>query len=217
LWIGTPENPVAAVQAAAQANRLGARLTVSTDVVRARVEAAAKDLEAAPPAARQQGWWRMVAAQQLERQGRLDEALQAAAGQRPAGWTELAAGDLTLILERAESGVRLLQLYDAQTRQPLLTQRPAPLFSLTLRHAETKEEVRLAADSGWGRTEVLEGSRHPRNSGGEGQQPSSANSPNAGDGRVELRWRSHSTNDLVPCASSPGPFPTQPPARSTGG
>lgn len=154
LWFGTHADPVSAMRAVARAPVAAARVTVSTDVVQASLETAARQLESAPPAERQRRWWQVQGARQLEAQGRLAEALQVAAGTLPPAWTVVSAGDLTLILERRADGIRVLDLADSQTRQRLITERPLPLFALTLRNAENKEETQLDAHSGWSRTAV---------------------------------------------------------------
>jgi hypothetical protein len=171
LWIGTSDDPARAVQAAAEAHAGAGRVRVSTAAVRARIEAVAKELDAAGSPRREQDWWRVQGAEQLEAQGRLQEALQVAAGQAPPGWKVVAAGDLSLILQRAEDGIRVLDLFDSRTRQRLVTSKPLPLFSLTLRSAGTREEVRLLAESGWRKTEIA---------------PADPANPGAG---AELRWQ----------------------------
>ncbi|MCY2989667.1 MAG: DUF6259 domain-containing protein [Planctomycetota bacterium] len=167
LWLGTHEDPARAVQAAEKTLPATARVTVSVDAVRARIETVAKQVATVPPAERQQGLWRVEGAEQLEAQGRLEEAVQVAGGQQPAGWTVVSAGDLTMILDRQDSGIRLLQLFDSQTRQRLVTGRPAPLFSITLRHAESREELRLLVDAGWTKTEIV--AAHDSQGPGSGQ------------------------------------------------
>ncbi len=67
---------------------------------------------------------------------------------------ELRSGDLQLVLERTEQGIRLLDLRDAKIDQRLVASPAGPLFVVTVRNAETKKEVRLAADAGWGRAEL---------------------------------------------------------------
>jgi len=171
LWIGTSDDPARAVQAAAQAHAGAGRVKVSTTAVRARIEAVAKELDDAGSPRREQAWWRVQGAEQLEAQGRLEEALQVAAGQAPPGWNVVSAGDLSLILQRNEDGIRVLDLFDSRLRQRLVTSKPLPLFSITLRNAGSQEEVRLLAESGWAKTEIA---------------PADPANPGAG---VELRWQ----------------------------
>ena len=149
LWIGSDENPVPAIRAAAKQLPTAARVAVTVDRIRARIEAARKQSQPSQP------WWCVYAAELLEAEGRLEEAAQAAAGEMPSDWGQLAADELGVILEPTGEGIRLLNLFDLSTGQRLLVSKPLPLFTLTLRHAETKEEVRLHADAGWGRCEVL--------------------------------------------------------------
>ena len=100
-------------------------------------------------------WWRALGAAQLEAEGRLEEAAQAAAGQMPPTWKVLAAGELGMILDQTGDGIRLVNLFDLTTGRQLLVPKSLPLFTLTLRHAETKEEVRLDADAGWAELAVI--------------------------------------------------------------
>ncbi|MBN2128035.1 MAG: hypothetical protein JW741_01000, partial [Sedimentisphaerales bacterium] len=66
------------------------------------------------------------------------------------------AGDLRMVLETTEQGLRVLSLLDAATRQELLADDPLPLFSATVRDAATKERVTVAADSGWRQVDVAQ-------------------------------------------------------------
>lgn len=149
LWIGSSPRPVEAVRAAAQESAGVSRWTVTVDAVHARVEAARAQLASGSGAARQRGWWRVQGARQLEAQGRLDEAVSVAEGKKPAAWTTLEAGDLSLILERAPDGLRLLDLFDSARDQTFAPARPRPLFTVTLRRLGTNESVRLVAHQGW--------------------------------------------------------------------
>ena len=54
-----------------------------------------------------------------------------------------------MVLQRSADGVRLASLVDLATDQEFLTPDPLPLFTLTLRHVENHEEVRIHADGGW--------------------------------------------------------------------
>jgi len=55
------------------------------------------------------------------------------------------AGDLQVVLERTRQGSRVLNLADAGTDRELLACDPLPLFTATVRHAETKELLTIAA------------------------------------------------------------------------
>ena len=70
-------------------------------------------------------------------------------GETPSGWTVVSAGDLTMVLEQSAEGIRLLNLFDSKNRQRLAALQPLPLFEITLRNAETGEELRIDADSDW--------------------------------------------------------------------
>ena len=59
------------------------------------------------------------------------------------------AGDLRIVLENTERGLRIASLTDMATGQELLAAEPSPLFSAVLRDVQTKELLTLTADSGW--------------------------------------------------------------------
>jgi len=155
LWIGSDASPVAAIQAAASELPTSARITVTADEVRTRIQAARKELEPLEGRDRAQAWWRAFGAAQLEAEGRLEEAAQTAAGQMPASWSVLTGGELGMILDRTAHGMHLVSLSDVRTGRQLLGPEPLPLFTLTLRNAETKEEVRLDADAAWNEVDVV--------------------------------------------------------------
>ena len=66
----------------------------------------------------------------------------------------LAAGDLAMVLQKTDGGVALTSLVDTAAKQELLAAKPLPLVELTLRNVKTKQEVRLAADDGWGQIDI---------------------------------------------------------------
>ena len=145
--------------AAAEQSTDQANATTTVETVRDRIKAARKEIAELKGEDRQRAFWRVAGARQLQRLGRLDEALAIAGGQRPPGWTVLTAGDLGLILSRSDDGVRVLSLCDSAADQEFLLPSPLPLFTLSLREAGTKQEVWLAADAGW--HEVAVGSARP--------------------------------------------------------
>ncbi len=61
----------------------------------------------------------------------------------------LTAGDLSVAFERTLRGIRLRSVSDKVTDCEFMPADPLPLFTLTLRHSETGEDIRLDADSGW--------------------------------------------------------------------
>ncbi|MEN6427690.1 MAG: DUF6259 domain-containing protein [Phycisphaerales bacterium] len=61
------------------------------------------------------------------------------------------AGDLRIVLENLERGLRVANLTDTTTGQELLAAEPLPLFSAVLRDVTTKELLTITADSGWKR------------------------------------------------------------------
>jgi hypothetical protein len=76
------------------------------------------------------------------------------AGTAIAERTAVRSGDMNLVLEKMEHGLRVLSLNDNATGQELLVPEAPALFSIDLRLAKTEEHVTLAADSGWGRVGV---------------------------------------------------------------
>jgi hypothetical protein len=122
-----------------------------------RIQAARRQIAELKGKDRQQAWWRVAGAEQLQRQGRVNEVLAVAGGQRPPGWTVLSAGDLGLIFERIAEGIRLLSLSDSAADQEFLVPRPLPLFVISLRDVETRREIRLGADAGWNEVDVASG------------------------------------------------------------
>ncbi len=93
-------------------------------------------------------------ARQLEAAGRLQEALDLAQGRLPSGLTRMDAGDLSLVLEKAPQGLRLLSLFDNSAGKELLAAGAPSLFSVELRDGQTRERASLAADSGWRQVDV---------------------------------------------------------------
>lgn len=149
LWINAHASPAKAMSEVAKASNGQGRLTVAVDAVRARIEAVRRQLLSASKPRRQQSWWRVQGARQLEAQGRFEDALRVAEGKQPADWTIPQAGDLGLILERTGDGLRVISLFDAATDQSLMAAKPLPLFALTLRRDLTNEPVTLTANHGW--------------------------------------------------------------------
>ena len=64
------------------------------------------------------------------------------------------AGDLSLKLRRADTGILLLSLRDSARGEELLSTNQSALFSLKLRQVGTNQEVRLDADEGWQQTSL---------------------------------------------------------------
>ena len=64
-------------------------------------------------------------------------------------WSLLTSGELRIAFERTPDGIRLKSLFDTATERELLSALTLPLFTLKLRHCETKKEIHLNADTGW--------------------------------------------------------------------
>ena len=166
LWIGSGEQLLDRIQQAAERLPARADVTVTVGQVEKELAKARAELEGLTVDARRQARLHLAIAERLESQGRYPEALSAVAGLLPEQLHLLAAGDLSLLLEQTESGIRSLQLQDAASGVQLLAAEPGPLFSLKLRRSGAKEDVQVAADQDWrvAKTERLD------------------------DGRVKLAW-----------------------------
>ena len=138
IWLGSDPQPIEAIRTAAKQLPDSVRTMVTVSAVRQQIDQAGE-----------MDWWRRVGAEQLEVQGEFTAALKTLAGKRPEGWTVLTAGDLGLILQRTEGGLRISNLYDINTRRQFLHRRTLPFFELTFRHTGDKEMVSLPADAGW--------------------------------------------------------------------
>jgi hypothetical protein len=70
------------------------------------------------------------------------------ASAQPAGRIIVEAGDLRLVLEKTQQGLRVPSLADS-TGHELLADDSLPLFSAAVRDAKIKEQLTITADSGW--------------------------------------------------------------------
>lgn len=169
LWLASEEEPWKAAPRALGMLPRDGRLIVTVDRVAQRIEQARTETERLPAADRQARWRLVAVAGQLQSQGRFEEALRAAEGELPAHWSSLSAGELGMILEKTSDGLRLLQLLDARGGTQLLASRVLPLFAVTVRNLDTKQETVLTADAGWQAVEAISA---------DGAQPS-----------LQLRWQ----------------------------
>ncbi|MGD8500529.1 MAG: DUF6259 domain-containing protein, partial [Phycisphaerales bacterium] len=148
FWIGSSNDAIENVQALVNQSPAAANIIVTTADVRTAVEAAEEQPDQK---------WRSAMAQQLEAAGRLGQAVDVAQGRLLPNWILAEAGDLKLVLERTEQGIRTLSLLDTTTGRELLAPETLPLFSAVLRDTKTKELLTVTADSGWGQVDVFEG------------------------------------------------------------
>ena len=146
LWLGSDQDAVKTVRDLANQSPTTANIIVTTADVRTVVEATGEQ---------QENQWRSAMAQQLEAAGRLEQAIDIAKGRLLPNWILVEAGDLKLVLEKTEQGIRVLSLLDARTNQELLAPGALPLFSVTLRDTDTKELLTLTSDSAWRQVETL--------------------------------------------------------------
>jgi hypothetical protein len=150
LWIGSGDQPVGAIRAAAQgALPTSARASIAVEGVRRKIDAARTALAGLGGGARRRAVWNLAAAERLAAEGRFAAAAEALGGKLPADWRFLCAGDLGLTFQQSDGGVRLASLYDAAAQRELAAAAAMPLFTVMVRHSETKEMVKLAADAGW--------------------------------------------------------------------
>lgn len=147
LWMASTKDPVPAILQTITQLPSQTRVTPTTETVHAKVTMARQTRG-------QQAWWCGGLAAQLEAQGRLDEATQIAGGRLPEDWLAADAGELGLILQRTANGVRLVNLSDIATGRQLLAAKERPLFAMTVRNADTQEQVQLQAIAGWKQCEV---------------------------------------------------------------
>ena len=154
LRIATDDDPASAIRAAAAQLPSRAHVAVTVDTVRSQIEEVRRKVDGSDSPARRETWWHAAGAEQLEAAGRFSEAIAAAAGKTPPGWTVTAAGSLGMILEQTDAGIRLIQLTDVQTGRQWSAPKALPLFTLVLRHTGSKEEVRLDADAAWNEVDV---------------------------------------------------------------
>ena len=64
------------------------------------------------------------------------------------------AGDLRMVLDKMPQGLRIRGLTDTAAGRELLASEAPPLFSATVRDAETNEMLTITADSGWQQADV---------------------------------------------------------------
>jgi hypothetical protein len=149
LWIGADEKPVAAMQKTVEGFRPPKDPVVTIASLRDKIEAARKALAATPAAERAQRIRDVVAAEQLELQGRYQESEAMLAHSLPGGWQWLESGDLGLLVEATSKGISLVTLVDQKAAQSLTAAKTLPLFSIALRNAKTREERTVVANAGW--------------------------------------------------------------------
>lgn len=156
LWVGAQEEPIPALREAVEGLPTSAHALVTTPALERALEAlrASKEPEAG---------WKAAVAERLLAQGRFEEAWRWAQGQRASTrWGLLKLGEMRIAWESDGHGLRLQSLYDAAVGRELLAASAPPLFTLTLRHRGTKEEVTLSAEEGWTRVSLV-----PSSQGGE--------------------------------------------------
>jgi hypothetical protein len=154
LWIGAAEDPVSAVHRASQTYGAPVAAVLTTPILRQRIEAFRQKASTLRGRERQLALWTAALAERLEAQGRFPEALKSLSGQLPAGWQRFTAGEMGVLLEQKREGIRLQSLYDLLRERELLAADHPPLFTLSLRDAQTGETLTLHADEGWNAVSV---------------------------------------------------------------
>ncbi len=165
LLIGSSAEPVRWVRTIAGGPLpTNAHVAVSVRSLHERIAAAGG--EAASQGLEQR--WRASLADQLVRQGRFSSAVAMLEGKLPEGWQRLTAGELVMLIERSDGGVRLVSLYDQRTGRELAAASQPPLFQITLCkvqpekwpadqsakrskqvHELQADELTAAAEAGW--------------------------------------------------------------------
>ena len=149
MWIGAADDPIAAMRGAMKYLPVAARVAVTSTRLRNAITEQRSAASQQDDSNRRDTLWRVALAEKLETQGRTSDALAMLKAEDMDAWTTLPAGDLKLTLHRTDDGVSVQSLFDAASGRELLADRPLPLFTLKLRHTETKRQVELVADSGW--------------------------------------------------------------------
>lgn len=97
------------------------------------------------------GWWLAVTSATSA-----EQTTESSQGQSPSNQVVVTAGDLRMIIEKTPQGMHARNLTDTATGQELLADDPPPLFSAVFREAKTKEQLTVAADSGWRQVDISE-------------------------------------------------------------
>ncbi|MGC8783490.1 MAG: DUF6259 domain-containing protein [Armatimonadota bacterium] len=153
LWVGTAKDPAHAVQQASQ-TYFPVSTVVTTPALRQRLEAFRQKASSLRGRERQYALWAAALAERLEAQGNFVGAERALNGQLPSGWRRFAAGQLGILIEQTGAGFRLQSLYDLQYQRELLAADNPPLFTLSVRDAETRNLLALSADGGWQKVSI---------------------------------------------------------------
>ncbi len=83
-----------------------------------------------------------------------EQATEATQGQSSPNRVLVTAGDLRMVLEKTPQGLRIRSLTDTAAGRELLASEAPPLFSATVRDAETNEMLTITADSGWQQADI---------------------------------------------------------------
>jgi hypothetical protein len=150
IWLGPAKKAVSELASFSQAWPRREEVVATTWELSDRLAELRAKYPELPIAERQQVWWKL-AAEELEKQGQVKEALVVSKGETPSRWSVISAGELGLILERTEDGLKVLGLYDIPQGRLLASSESAPLFELILQdtfHPDNPPR-RLRADKGW--------------------------------------------------------------------
>ncbi len=149
LWVGTAKDPVNAVRQASQTYGLPAFTVLTTPALRQRIEAFRQKASSLRGRERQTLLWAAALAERREAQGDFVGAERMLSRPVPPGWHRFFAGELGVLIEQTDEGIRLQSLYDLLREHELLAADHPPLFTLSLRDTETHERLTLDADKGW--------------------------------------------------------------------
>lgn len=153
LWLGKAEDPLRTLQ---QASRNYALIpsVLTTPALWQQLDAFRRRAGSLRGREGQMTRWTTALAERLEAEGDWTGAEQVLRGGMPSGWHRFTAGELGVLLQRTQGGVRLRSLYDLRQERELLAADTPPLFTLSLRDTQGGEAAELHADSGWGETLV---------------------------------------------------------------
>ena len=150
IWLGPTEKAVSELASLSQAWPRREEVVATTGVLNGLLAKLRAKYQNLPAAERQQTWWQL-AAEELEKRGKLKEAIAVLRGEMPTRWSLISAGELGVILERSDDGLEMLGLYDIVQGRLLASSQESPLFDITLQDTAHPESPlrHLHADQGW--------------------------------------------------------------------
>lgn len=149
LWIGSASDPASTVRMAAQHYGRAVAILLTTPQLQQHLELLRQKASRQQGRQRQKTLWTAALAERLIAQGRLSDATRLLNGLLPARWHQFTAGEMGIIFEQTDAGIRLQSLYDLLRERELLAADDPPLFITNLRNVETREGASLSSSDGW--------------------------------------------------------------------